>query len=321
MRTVLTLAIVLAVGLAAPVAAVPSRSFDTNGDGVVELTIFDTNGDGFFEWPAGTFTLPGRLEFVATDRIAFSGTTTIHTGNGLFYAAGSRLVSLPGAPLQRLVVTANRGDIGGFGLLDLAPTGDVIVTAYRFLFLFGATRIVTPNTISLQSKTAGVGVAQLTPDAVAPGAFALLAGTQLTLLAKGNGSSIFVEQARLGGRVVNLLTTSSSSAPRSCLLRNNALVTTNPVRTGLAGSAGNVTLSHENGSIAIRSSTVVDSGKDVVLRTPYNAGTACVSGTSAIVAHGGAGTIDTRLVTNAVRDATSAVIGLVLGKPFVLGDC
>jgi hypothetical protein len=321
MLTVLTLAIVLSVGLAAPAAAVPSRSFDTNGDGIVELTIFDTNGDGYFEWPTGIYTFPGRLEFTATDRIAFSGTVTINTGNGLFYAAGSQLVSRPGAPLQRLVVTANRGDVGGFGLLDLAPTGDVSVTAYTYLFLFGQTRIATPGTISLLSKTAGVLVAQPHPDVVAPGAFALLAGTQLKLLAKGNASSILVEQARVGGRVVNISTTSSSSNPRFFLLRNNSVVTTNPVRTGLAGWNGNVTLGHENGSIAIRGSTVVDSGKDVVLKTPYNPGTACVSSNSAIVARGGAGTIDTRLVTNAVRDATSAVIGFVLGKPFILGNC
>jgi hypothetical protein len=318
----LALAAALIVAIATPSPAAPSRSFDTNADGTIDLTIFDANGDGFFEWPTGTTSLPGRLEFTATDRIAFAGTVTIQTANGLFYADGSQLVTLPGAPLTKLVVTANRGDVGGRGLLDLVVTGDVNITAYAFVFLFGPTRVTTPGTILLTSKTAGVDIAQLTPDAVAPGAFALLAGKQLNLIAKGNNASIFVEQARLGSRVINASTQSSSASSRIFLLRNHALLTTNPARTGLSGTAGNITLSHQKFGIDIRSDSLVDSGANVVLKTPYGVGNVCVANASTISAKGGIGTVDTRLVTGTpIQDATSTVTGIVLGKPFVEGDC
>jgi hypothetical protein len=317
------LALVAALAMAAaPAAAVPSRSFDTNGDGTIDLTIFDTNGDGFFEWPAGTTSLPGRLDFTADDRIAFAGTVTIQTANGLFYADGSQLVTLPGAPLQKLVVTSNRGDIGGRGLLDLAVTGDVNLTAYAFVFLFGPTRVAAGGTILLQSKTAGVDVAQLSPDQVAPGAFALLAGKQLNMIAKGNAASIFIDQARLGSRVVNISTSSSNAMSRIFLFRNNVLVTTNPSRTGLVGTPGNITLTHQKWGIDIRTGSVVDSGANVILKTPYGVNNVCVAGTSAIAAKGGIGTIDTRLVTGTpFVDASSTVTGNVLGKPFVVGPC
>jgi hypothetical protein len=318
----LALAVALTLGVATTAPAVSSRSFDTNADGTVDLTIFDTNADGFFEWPTGTTSLPGRLEFTATDRIAFTGTVTVQTANGLSYAQGSQLVTLPGAPLQKLTITANRGDIGGLGLLDLAVNDDVTITAYQFLFLFGPTRVVAQDTILLQSKTAGVLVSQLTADQVAPGAFALLAGKQLNLIAKGNGASIFIEEARLGSRVVNVSTQSSSTAARTFLLRNHALVTTNPARTGLVGTAGNVTLSHQKFGIDVRGGSVVDSGANVVLKTPYGVSDVCVASTSAISAKGGAGKVDTRLVTGTpIHDVTSTVTGIVLGKPFVEGDC
>ena len=40
--------------------AQPARAFDTNNDGIVELTIFDSDGDGVFEWPPGAMSLPER---------------------------------------------------------------------------------------------------------------------------------------------------------------------------------------------------------------------------------------------------------------------
>ena len=310
------------MAIATPSPAGPSRSFDTNADGTIDLTIFDTNGDGFFEWPTGTTSLPGRLEFTATDRIVFAGTVTIQTANGLFYANGSQLVTLPGAPMQKLVVTSNRGDIGGYGLLDLAVADDVTITAYAFVFLFGPTRVTAADTIVLQSKTAGVLVSQLTADQVAPGAFALLAGKQLNLVAKGNGAGIFIEEARLGSRVVNISTQTSSTGAHMFLLRNHALVTTNPARTGLVGTTGNITFSHQKFGIDIRSESVVDSGANVVLKTPYGVNNVCLASSSAIIAKGGAGTVDTRLVTGTpIQEATSTVTGIVLGKPFVEGDC
>jgi hypothetical protein len=115
---------------------------------------------------------------------------------------------------------------------------------------------------------------------------------------------------------------SSSASVRIFLLRNHALLTTNPARTGLSGTAGNITLSHQKFGIDIRSDSLVDSGANVLLKTPYGVGNVCVASASTISAKGGIGTVDTRLVTGTpIQDATSTIVGVVLGKPFVEGEC
>jgi hypothetical protein len=317
--SVLALLVLLAVG---PAWAQPSRSFDTDGDGQVELTIFDSNGDGFFEWPSGTRSFPGRLEFTATDRIAFAGSVTIQTGNGLFYAAGSRLVTLPGTSLSRIAVNASHGDIGGRGFLDLAVTGDVRLTAAAQLFLFGTTHVTAGGTITLVSSTAAVQVAQLTPDDFAPGAFALLAGRQLIMTAKGNASAIFVERVRIGSRVITIgaQTSSTTGVSRFFLIRNDALVTTNPARTGLVGGAGDITLRQQRDAIRVRDQSIVDSGRNLVLRAEYG-GAVCLTRGATLAANGGAGTIDVRGVAEGVFvDPTSALVGSILGSGVVAVD-
>src|SRR5262249_29062876 len=314
----LTAALTTSLARPAAVAAAPSRSFDTDGDGAIDLTIYDTNGDGFFEWPTGTKSLHGRLVFTATDRIAFSCSTPIQTTRGVFYATGSELVTRPDASLVKLVITANGVDVSGFGLLDLTASGDVIITAKGAVNLDGTTHVTTPGTITLSSKTSGASVGQLTPDDYAPGAFALLAGKAVNFKAAGNGASIFVEFARIGSRVINLTTTTSSTGSGPFFLRNDALVTTDPARTGLSGSAGNITLSGQRVSILLWNGAIVDSAKNVVFKTPY--GGYLQVCTATVEANDGAGTIDTRYVTDgAYKNATSTIDGMVVGKPFVPG--
>ena len=317
----LALAGALTTSLARPaaVAATPSRSFDTDGDGDIDLTIYDTNGDGYFEWPTGTKSLPGRLDVTATDRIAFSGSTTIQTTQGVSYADGSELVTRPGAPLVKLAITANGGDVIGYGLVDLAASGDVIVTAKGHVALFGTTHVTTPGTITLSSKTAGASLAQLTPDDYAPGAFALLAGKAVNFKAAGNNASIFIELARVGSRVINLTATSSnSSGAGPFFLRNDALVTTDPARTGLSGTPGNITLSAQRTIMLVWNGATIDSAKNVVFKTQY--GGFLQVCTATVEANDGAGTIDTRYVSDgAFKNATSTINGIVVGKPFVPG--
>ena len=312
----LGLASVLAIAIPAA-AAVPSRSFDTNSDGKVDITIYDTDGDGYFEWPAGTRTLPGQLNFTETDRIAFSGTTTIQVTQGVFYAAGAQLVTRPGAPLQKLVIVANGGDFGGRGLLDLTATGDVIITAKNHLFLYGTTHVTTPGTIALTSKNDEVGVGQLTLDDYAPGAFALLAGKALNMRAMGNYSSISADFVRLGSRVINLTaqTSSSNNGSRYMLFRNDAVVTTDPDRTGLSGTAGNITFNQSRAYIGVDSGAVVDSAQNVVFKDQYG-GSLFVCGAT-VEAGSGNGDIDTRYVSGGASSGPSSTIsGTVVGQPF-----
>jgi hypothetical protein len=127
-----------------------------------------------------------------------------------------------------------------------------------------------------------------------------------------------VELARIGSRVINLTTTSSSRGSGPFFLRNDALVTTDPARTGLSGSAGSITLSGQRISILLWNGAIVDSAKNVVFKTQYGGYLQVCAAT--VEANDGAGTIDTRNVSDgAYKDAASTITGIVLGKPFAPG--
>jgi hypothetical protein len=92
-------------------------------------------------------------------------------------------------------------------------------------------------------------------------------------------------------------------------------VTTDPTRTGLAGIAGDVTLSEQNQWIDINDHTTIDSGRNVVFRVRH--GGLCVRNASAIEANDGDGTIYTRKVDEgAHRGGDVRISGTVVNKPF-----
>src|SRR5262249_21686123 len=76
-RTAFLVVLLLATWRPRETLAADVLTFDTNGDGVPDITIPDSDGDGRFEWPAGTTKLPGTLHFSAGNDIEFSGYTTI----------------------------------------------------------------------------------------------------------------------------------------------------------------------------------------------------------------------------------------------------
>src|SRR5262249_60379882 len=82
-------------------------TFDTNGDGVPDITIPDSDGDGRFEWPAGTTKLPGTLHFSAGNNIEFSGYTTIKA-DAITIDQGATLSA--GLNLHQIVFIATHGD-------------------------------------------------------------------------------------------------------------------------------------------------------------------------------------------------------------------
>src|SRR5262249_60231208 len=87
-------------------------TFDTNGDGVPDITIPDSDGDGRFEWPAGTTKLPGTLHFSAGKAIEFSGYTTIKA-DAITIDQGATLSA--GINLHQIVLIAFHGDISSQG--------------------------------------------------------------------------------------------------------------------------------------------------------------------------------------------------------------
>src|SRR6478672_8312346 len=89
-------------------------TFDTNGDGVPDLTIPDSDGNGTFEWPPGTRTLHGTLRFPAGHVIEFSGYTTIKVDT-VVVEQGATLVE--GLNLHQIVFTTTHGDFTSQGRL------------------------------------------------------------------------------------------------------------------------------------------------------------------------------------------------------------
>src|SRR5262249_596322 len=70
-RMALLVVLLLATWRPRETLAADVLTFDTNGDGVPDITIPDSDGDGRFEWPAGTTKLPGTLHFSAGNDVEF----------------------------------------------------------------------------------------------------------------------------------------------------------------------------------------------------------------------------------------------------------
>ncbi len=92
-------------------------------------------------------------------------------------------------------------------------------------------------------------------------------------------------------------------------------MTTDPTRTGLAGGAGNVTISEQNQWIDVNDHATIDSGRNVVFVVKH--GGLCVRNASAIEANDGSGTINTKKVDDGAHQGDDVRIsGTVVGKPF-----
>jgi len=303
-RAVLLVALLLAAWLPRESRAAGVLTFDTNGDGVADITLQDADGNGEFEWPAGSKTLHGTLHFSAGNRIEFSGYTTIKV-DAITIDPGATLVEGPN--LHQLVLIATHGDITSQGShLYRIFSGRIELTAQLGSVNLLGSFFVGAGTVTVQAPRGSVTI-HADPDAL-PVARQIVANT-LRVFARNTTGSIVIDNTQLVSSRITVDNHASTSVPPTV---DKGIRVVNG-----AELVGDSTI-NATGRITVDSATV--SGDDIKLSTSRSTDDVCVANGSLVRALSG------RINTSGVRgtphrDETSTVTGTIAGKQFVLGAC
>ena len=303
LRRAALLALLLATWRLREPLAADVLTFDTNGDGVPDLTIPDSDGDGRFEWPTGTTTLLGTLHFSAGNDIAFSGYTTIKADT-ITIDQGATLSG--GIGLHQIVFIATHGDITsqgrhGFGFFS----GRIGLTAQLGSIRLLGSFFIGATTVTIQAPRGSITI-HADPNA---GDFERhIVGHSVSVLARSASGSIVIG---------NIVLVSSAT-----ILDNHAsgsgLTVDKGIRLIDGATVGANTTINATGRITLDDASI--SGDNIKLSTSRATDDVCVGGGSLLRAVSG------RINTYGVRgtphrDETSIVTGPVVGKPFVVGVC
>ena len=281
-------------------------AFDTDGDGVPDITIPDANGDGLFEWPPGTTILHGTLHFSAGDAIEFSGYTTIKV-DAITIDPGATLAN--GSNLHQIVLIATHGDItsqGGWGIFGF-PNRIELTAQLGSVHLLGSF-FLGASTVIMQAPRGSITIH---PDPSADPTGRLISANTVSVFARNTTGSIVIDDTVLLSTQATLDNHASSSVPPT-------------VDKGIrlidgATLAGNSTTINATGRITVDGATI--NSDAIKLSTSRSTDDVCVANGSLVQAVS-SGRINTYGVRGTpYRDDTSTVAGSVAGKPFVLGAC
>jgi hypothetical protein len=305
-RTALLALLLLAMWRPREPLAADVLTFDTNGDGVPDLTIPDSDGDGRFEWPPGTTILHGTLHFSAGNEIAFSGYTTIKVDT-ITIDQGATLVGGQGTNLHQIKLIATHGDISSQGrhLFGFFP-GRIELTAQLGSVRLLGSFFLGASTVIVQAPRGSITIQ---PDPNADASEREIVANTLSVFARNASGSIVIDDTLL----VSGRTTVDNHASSSVLTVDKGI----RVIDGATLGGGNVTV-NATGRITVDDATV--SGDDIKLSTSRATDDVCVANGSLLRAVSG------RINTYGVRgtphrDETSTVTGPVVGKQFVVGTC
>lgn len=304
--------------------------FDADGDGIAERVLVDSDGDGWCELPDLKTVIRGTLRIPAGVTLEFRGAgyTTIEADAIIIEAGGGLVADL--TAVGNLTLVALKGDIVNRGTLDLSVGRDLTLkSAQGSVDLGGDVRLAAANRLTLVAPHGNVW---LQPTILPPSGFAAMGGNRVDLTAQGSKGTIVVARARIGSRRVTLEGSQATVATgaKGVEVTDGALVTTDPSRTGLASSAGDVTLRGTLGvpptapaGVMVTGHATIDSGRNVVVATRQPGEPACLGGGAVLEANGGKGLVYLTGVRDAVRtDGTVAFRGQVRGsEKLVAGPC
>jgi hypothetical protein len=296
--------------------------FDTDGDGVPNLTLADADHDGLCEWPEGTATIPGTLTFTAATPVEFSGTTNV-SADRIVVEAGS-LLKGDAASLVKLTLVARSstvGDIVSDGTLDISASDDIILQSKRSIDLSeGATNLHAGDKLVLKASTGDVTVAPAIFDANGP--FTLFARNRVEINARGANGSIDIARARVGSFriVVNTKASVSVVGDKHLRLSDHTLLTTDATKVGIPNSS-NIDLT-ATGRVSLTEDTTLDSGRKILVTTNRTVDDVCLTQSTTIEAANGFGRISFAGVKGTVfDDGTTTFVGAILGDRIVPGSC
>jgi hypothetical protein len=298
--------------------------FDVTGDGSPELNLVDGDGDGFCDFPRFKTHLHGNLVFDGSTSVEFTGTTIVEADT-IIVERGAELRGTPDT-LRQLTLYATDGDLRSDGSVVLGTGDDLTVRGRGALRLTRSTRLSAKDRLLLEARNGDLALAPRTAD---PTGLTAFAGNDLTLNARGARGGLLVRNAQVGGRRITLDNTSNVMKRAGHLEVDAAVLTTDPVETGIPGTPYPLALRGSAGiddlaplaAIVIRNGTRISTGQNIVASTRLAADATCVGAGVVLDAAHGARYID---FTNArgpvLVDPTATLIGRLRGTVDVVPD-
>jgi hypothetical protein len=295
--------------------------FDTNGDGIPELELEDVDRNGYCEFPSGKTHLKGTLVFDATNPVEFVGNTIVEA-DAIVVRPDGRLSGDPRF-LRSLTMVAYKTGILSLGTVELVATDDVLVRALGSgsVELRGRTALWASDRVLVESAREAVVLAPPALDDLHP---VLRGGNRVDVLARGTNGRVTIERSTFASRRVTVSTRANVSVVGAKFLEilDGSVLTTDPLRTKLAGSPSEVFLT-ATGPIRVIDSEL-DSGTDVRIATSRLGDDVCFGGGSRVEAirpNGQPKLIDLTAVRGTVReDGTTQFLGTLRGT-VVPGPC
>jgi hypothetical protein len=259
--------------------------------------------------------------FTAATPIEFRGSTALEADR-IVVEEGAALLGEPGT-LRALTIVATTGSFVSRGTLAIETGDDLVLVARGNLELVGPTTLASADRLILQSRTGNLDLTP--PDPGKSTQFTLKGRNRVELLARGANGAILVERARVASQRIRVDATAGVSVvgTKSVTLRDRALLTTDPTRTGLPPGGGDVGL-RATGRVTVTRATV-DAARNVTVDTRRAGHDLCLSFGAHLesrYANGRAGRISLANVRGtAFDDGSTTIVGQLVGKGLTAGTC
>jgi hypothetical protein len=234
------------------------------------LQLADTDGNGRCEWPEGGTSITGTLRIPAPVAIELSGTTAIRADD-IAIDAGAALTSVASTQFDAFAATdvslIARNSLTSNGRLEVLVADDLVVQAQRGnVALLGPTTLRAPDHLTIQASAGDVTIAA-PPDE--PGD--VFGGNAAAILARGASGAIAITgpvhvgaQRRL---TVSNRTNVSVVGPKEFRIADGVVLTTDQQRTGKAGTTPSDVELRSSGPIVVSGNVLIDSGRNVTIRS------------------------------------------------------
>lgn len=258
-------------------AACASAVTDASG---TFLQLADTDSNGRCEWPPGQTNIAGTVRIPTAVAVELSGNTSIRADD-IVVDAGGALTSVASTDFDAFAANdvnlIARNSITVRGRLDVVVADDLLVRAEKGdIDLLGSTTLRAPDHLTIEARAGDVTIAAPAGD---PGD--VFGGNVAWILARGSSGNIAItgpvhvgSQRRL---TISNRTSVSVVGPKELRIADGVVLTTDQQRTGRATTTASDVELRASGPIAVTGGVLVDSGRNVSIRSDAPAAQICLS--------------------------------------------
>lgn len=258
-------------------AACATAVTDANG---TFLHLDDVDQNGRCEWPPGQTNIGGAVRIPAGVAIELAGNTAIRAGD-VVVDEGASVTSVASTAFDTFAASdvslIARNAITVHGRLDVVVGDDLLLRAEKGdIDLLGATTLRAPDHLTIEARAGDVTIAA---PADAPGD--VFGGNVAAILARGAAGDITItgpvqvgSQRRL---TISNRTSVSVVGPKQLLIAGGVVLATDQQRTGHASTTSSDVELRASGPIAVTGGVLVDSGRNVTIRSDAPNAQVCLS--------------------------------------------